>query len=93
MKFLPPANCSDPTPPIDGSIEPYQNTAEGTVIFFMCNPMFVPTERMTATCGCNGMWTPEPASLTCTCEYLPYCCLLLSSCSFFIEKSRNKALH
>ena len=63
-------SCSDPTPPMDGSIDPYHNTTEGAEILFGCNPMFVPSARMTATCACNGMWTPDPGSLTCTCEYL-----------------------
>ena len=67
---LPPVNCSDPTAPTDGSIDPYQNTTEGAVIFFMCNSMFVPSTRMTATCTSNGMWSPDLDSLTCTCEYL-----------------------
>ena len=53
---------------MDGSIEPYQNTTEGADISFRCNLMFVPSTRMTATCASNGMWTPDPASLTCTCE-------------------------
>ena len=61
-------NCSEPTPPTDGSTEPYQNTTEGAEIFFRCNSMFVPSTRMTATCTSNGMWTPDPADLTCTCE-------------------------
>ena len=34
--LLPPVNCSDPTPPTNGSIDPYQNTTEGAVISFMC---------------------------------------------------------
>ena len=66
----PPVNCSDPTPPMNGFIVPHQNTTEGAEVFFSCNPMFVPTGRMTATCASNGMWTPDPADLTCTCEYL-----------------------
>ena len=65
---LPPVNCSDPTPPMDGSIEPYQNTTEGAEVFFMCNPMFVPTGRMTAVCGADQRWSPDPATLVCTCE-------------------------
>ena len=55
---------------MNGSIDPHQNTTEGAEVFFMCNPMFVPTGRMTATCTSNGMWTPDPADLACTCEYL-----------------------
>ena len=53
---------------MDGSIDPYQNTTEGAVISFMCNPMFVPTERMTAVCGADQRWNPDPAGLVCTCE-------------------------
>ena len=55
---------------MDGSIDPYQNTTEGAEISFGCNPMFVPSTRTTATCASNGMWTPNPFSITCTCEYL-----------------------
>ena len=54
---------------MDGSIAPYQNTTEGAVISFMCNAMFVPTERMTAVCGADQRWTPDPADHRCTCEY------------------------
>ena len=68
--FHPSVNYSDPTPPTDGSIDPYQNTTEGAEISFGCNPGFVPSARMTATCTSNGMWTPVPADLTCTCEHL-----------------------
>ena len=72
--FFPSVNCSDPTPPIDGSIDPYQNTTEGAEILFMCNPMFVPTERMTAVCGADQRWSPDPADLVCTCEYPSLVC-------------------
>ena len=54
---------------MDGSIEPYQNTTEGAVIFFRCNPEFVPAGRMTAVCRADGRWNPDPATLVCTCEY------------------------
>ena len=55
---------------MDGSIDPYQNTTEGAEIFFRCNPGFVPTERMTAVCGADGRWNPDPADHRCTCEYV-----------------------
>ena len=54
---------------MDGSIDPYQNTTEGAEISFRCNAMFVPTERMTAVCGADGRWSPDPADHRCTCEY------------------------
>ena len=60
---------------MNGFIDPYQNTTEGAEISFRCNPMFIPSTRMTATCtSCefNGKWTPDPSDLTCTCEYLYY---------------------
>ena len=63
-----PANCSDPTPPTDGSIETYQNTTEGAEILFRCNPGFVPAGRMRAVCGADGRWNPDPATLVCTSE-------------------------
>ena len=68
--ILPPVNCGDPTPPSNGSIVPYQNTTEGAVISFACDPMFVPSIKMTATFASNGMWTPDPHGHTCICEYL-----------------------
>ena len=39
------------------------------MIHFWCNPGFVPTERMTAVCGADGRWTPDPADHRCICEY------------------------
>ena len=68
--FLHPVNCSDPTFPIDGSIEPYQNTTEGAEILIGCNPMFVPVGRMTAVCGADGRWNPDPGDLVCTCKVM-----------------------
>ena len=61
-------NCSDPTSPVDGTIDPYQNTTEGAEIFFRCDPGFIPAGRMRAVCGADGRWAPYPATLACTCE-------------------------
>ena len=63
-----PVNCSDSTVPGNGSIDPYQNTTEGAEIFFRCNPGFVPAGRMRAVCRADGRWSPDPATLVCTCE-------------------------
>ena len=62
----PPVNCSEPTVPRRGSIDPYQNTTEGAEIMFGCNPGFVPAGRMRAVCGADGRWNPDPATLGCT---------------------------
>ena len=68
LHFPSPVNCSDPTPPMDGSIDPYQNTTEGAEILSTCNPGFIPAGRMRAVCGVDGRWNPDPATLVCTCE-------------------------
>ena len=68
--LLPPVNCSDPTPPTYGFIDPYQNTTEGAEIFFRCNLGFVPAGTMRAVCGADGRWNPDPATLGCTCEII-----------------------
>ena len=62
------ANCSEPTAPGNGVVEPYQSTLEGAEIIFMCNPGFVPAGRMRAVCAADGSWTSDPAALVCTCE-------------------------
>ena len=36
INFLPPVNFGDPTAPMDGSINPYQNTTEGAEIYRSC---------------------------------------------------------
>ena len=51
------ANCSEPTAPENGVVEPYQSTLEGAEIIFMCNPGFVPAGRMRAVCAADGSWT------------------------------------
>ena len=66
--FLSTVNCSDSTVPVNGSIDPYQNTTEGAEIFYRCNPGFVPAGRMRAVCGADGRWNPDSATLVCTCE-------------------------
>ena len=62
------ANCSEPTAPENGVVEPYQSTLEGAEIIFMCNPGYVPAGRMRAVCAADGSWTSDPAALVCTCE-------------------------
>ena len=61
-------NCSDPNFPRNVSIRTYQNTTEGAVIVFGCNPGFVPAGNVTAVCASNGSWTPDPAEVMCTCK-------------------------
>ena len=65
--IFPPANCGDPIDPINGYIEPYQNTTEGAEIFFRCDMGFVPAGRMGAVCEADGRWNPDPSTILCTC--------------------------
>ena len=61
-----PVSCGQPNITGNGSIETYQNTAEGAEIFFRCNAGFVPAGRMRAVCGADGRWNPDPAGHVCT---------------------------
>ena len=64
------ANCGTPTSPGSGYLEAYENTTEGAMIFFRCEPGFIPAEKMRAVCGADGRWIPNPAELRCTGEQL-----------------------
>ena len=57
-------DCGPPTAPRNGSVESYTDTAEGSVVFFSCDPGLVPGQRMTAVCTEDG-WSPDPADLNC----------------------------
>ena len=59
-------NCSTPTHPINGTIEPYDFTQVGAIIQFHCNKSYAPTKWRTAECQLNGTWAPDPARLICT---------------------------
>ena len=43
---------------------------EGAEIFFRCDPGFIPAENMTAVCGPDGRWNPDPARLVCICKII-----------------------
>ena len=63
-------NCGNPTSPGSGYLEAYENTTEGAMIFFRCEPGFNPAGRMRAVCGSDGRWIPNPAEVRCTGEQL-----------------------
>ena len=61
------ADCGAPPPPVSGSLlQPYTNTTEGSVVVFQCDPGFVPEGEMTAVCGSDGQWSPNPGDVTCS---------------------------
>ena len=57
-------DCGPPVPPLNGSLESYTNTTEGSEVFYRCDPGLVPEGRMRAVCTRNG-WSPNPAGLSC----------------------------
>ena len=59
--FLP-ADCGDPSPPMNGFVMPYDSTLEGSQIVFQC---LVPSQQMMSVCMADGNWTPDPAELVC----------------------------
>ena len=60
-------NCRVPDEPMSGTILDYDNivTIEGSEITFQCNPGLSPEGEMTATCTNAGIWSPDPAGVTC----------------------------
>ena len=70
MKIIscnPTVDCGAPPSPVNGSfLQPHTNTTEGSVAVFQCDPGFVPEGEMTAECGSDGQWTPNPRGVTCS---------------------------
>ena len=60
------ADCGAPPPPVNGFLQPHTNTTEGSVVVFQCDLGFVPEGEMTAVCGSDGQWTPNPGGMTCS---------------------------
>ena len=67
MTILHTADCGAPPSPVKGSLlQPHTNTTEGSVAVFQCDPGFVPEGMMTAVCGSDSQWTPNPRDVTCS---------------------------
>ena len=58
--YIATAGCREPTPPSRGSIENFQNAAEGATITYSCSQ----GSQMSAVCT-NTTWRPDPATLQC----------------------------
>ena len=59
------ADCGALPLPVNGSLL-QTITTEGSVAVFQCDPGFVPEGEMTAVCGRNGRWIPDPGGITCS---------------------------
>ena len=62
--FLP-ADCGDPSLPVNGVVMANDSTLEGSQTLFQCSPGFVPSQQMMSVCMADGNWTPNPAGLEC----------------------------
>ena len=60
-----PADCGDPSLPVNGFVMAYDSTLEGSQIVFQCSPGFVPSQEMMSVCAADGSWIPDPAELEC----------------------------
>ena len=60
-----PADCGDPSLPMNGFVMAYNSTLEGSQLVFQCSPGFAPSQQMMSVCMANGSWTPDPATLVC----------------------------
>ena len=58
-------DCGAPGSPQNGSLEDYNTTTEGSVVFYQCDAGLVPAGRMMAVCVEEG-WSPDPAELVCS---------------------------
>ena len=67
MIILHAADCGTSPPPVNGDlVQPHTNTTEGSVVVFQCDPWFVPEGVMTAVCGSDDKWTPNPGGVSCS---------------------------
>ena len=57
-------DCGSPVAPRNGSLESYNDTTEGSEVFYRCDSGLLPEGRMRAVCTVSG-WSPNPADLCC----------------------------
>lgn len=59
-------NCSDPTPPVNGSIFNITGTTLYETAMYTCDSGFRPAAIQNSSCLMNATWTPDPGLHTCT---------------------------
>jgi len=57
--------CGHPSPPANGTIEPYSSTQVGAEVQYHCDEGHTPREWRTSQCQENGSWAPDPALDNC----------------------------
>ncbi len=59
-------NCSDPSPVVGVTFNPFSDTTEGATISFNCEPGLVAERDDVSVCSSNGSWVPNPAHRICS---------------------------
>ncbi len=58
-------DCGAPSVSSDVMVFPFLATSEGAEIMYQCRSGFQPQETITAVCGGNALWSPDPALHNC----------------------------
>ena len=59
-------DCGSPILPPNASVEGYNDTVEGLVVIYSCNPGLIPEGEFRSVCReGTDTWDPDPASLMC----------------------------
>ena len=85
--------CGAPPPPVNGFLQPHTNTTVGSVVVFQCDPGFVPVGEMTAVCGSDSQWTPNPGGVTCSPRPAPTFTQATTPTLTSTPTSKNYTLH
>ena len=66
LHYSPIVDCGYPDPPVNGSFGgDITSTVEGSEITYQCDDGLTPEGTMTAVCGEDGEWRPNPGDVEC----------------------------
>ena len=65
LLYFPFTDCGNPSPANGVSINPYTATTIGSAITFQCKDGLIPVEEVSASCGMDGEWHPDPSLHVC----------------------------
>ena len=60
--------CGEPTLASGVTVEPYNTTTVGSVIFYQCQQSGLSPSRTGSVCEGNEIWSPDPSQVVCTDE-------------------------
>ena len=65
LTLITPSDCGTPVPATGVAIVSFSSTNIGAVLVFRCTDGLFPSGLVTAECGANGEWNPDPANHIC----------------------------